>query len=610
MEFIYILFLGAIGIIVAIGIGIELSKDIDEFVISFLFWLLYIITIATFINIILVSNYYLTMRNKTGLQGKEGKPGEDGDTGQSGICDPECRDGICEKEIIKWMTDELKDRSTSPAEIKFDNIYIRSKIKQMCGSDEFKQLAPYNGPKNLIKYIKDIWKIWFDKLYAAGGIQYFENIAAETEFEWNTDNPFSEIKKYDVFYWGLGKQYRPKIVDKCYDSKDGVTINTDVPSSVLYASQTNLFELLGSYDKLFFYRAKQFTYKGAVYYPVGDLVIGPNSTNHDIIIDRKVGQTVFHTSGGDNSEIAKGPNRESIIVTGDVLGPINYNLIWNNDTFWIWRPIAPVGYISLGDVVTLNASPPLKGDKAPIKCVMQSLTKTATPNGNVFWSDPKSNIMMLGFKPNDTGEYVPANINTAETHCYNMFRGIIGKDSYNIPSSDINAQFRYLDITKFDSDVVIGGNISNPALNRDANRIGKGYMNFDKKDSKYSILPYLNLKNSVTLKHTQSENILNGTLVENAISNAYLIKIPNTATSSNKCLNFDGSSITLANCDQEKTNQQFSIIFTGNSSKECKLQYIGDGIGKNKVIKYKSDIFTLVEASEPNDSLYQMFVLS
>ena len=57
MQSIYVLFLGAIGIIIAIGVGLQLSNDIDEFIIYLLFWMLYIISIITFINIILVANY-------------------------------------------------------------------------------------------------------------------------------------------------------------------------------------------------------------------------------------------------------------------------------------------------------------------------------------------------------------------------------------------------------------------------------------------------------------------------------------------------------------------------------------------------------------------------
>ena len=56
-----------------------------------------------------------------------------------------------------------------------------------------------------------------------------------------------------------------------------------------------------------------------------------------------------------------GPARETIIFSGDLKGPINYELLWTNrgrrgNNIWIWRPIAPKNYISLGDVVTTNAN--------------------------------------------------------------------------------------------------------------------------------------------------------------------------------------------------------------------------------------------------------------
>ena len=47
------IFFGIIGIIIAIGVGLEISKGIDEFIIYVLFWIFYIITIITFINIVL-----------------------------------------------------------------------------------------------------------------------------------------------------------------------------------------------------------------------------------------------------------------------------------------------------------------------------------------------------------------------------------------------------------------------------------------------------------------------------------------------------------------------------------------------------------------------------
>ena len=52
----------------------------------------------------------------------------------------------------------------------------------------------------ITNYLKDIWKIWIDLIYNAGGAKYFEMLGGEMEFEWLNENPYTEIKKYDVFY--------------------------------------------------------------------------------------------------------------------------------------------------------------------------------------------------------------------------------------------------------------------------------------------------------------------------------------------------------------------------------------------------------------------------
>jgi hypothetical protein len=602
MQPIYILLFGAIGIIIAIGVGLELSKTIEDFIVYFLFWLLYIITIATFINIIIVVNYYLVMKDKTGTPGTQGPVGDAGDSGDAGLCDPACRDSICENQILDMISTELQKKTTGSSKLRFNNIYIKSKIKQMCASDEFKQLVPYNGPYNLVNYLKDIWKIWFNNLYEAGGSKYFETISAENEFDWLSENPFFEIKKYDVFYWGMGKQYRPKVVNKCYDSIDGNNPDLTSSGSILRVSKTTLYDKLGddsgarAVNRVSFWRPRQFTYKGAVYYPVGDLAIGPSTKNDNIRTTKYVGRISFPLP-------LKGPNRETILVSGDVKGPIDYNLVWKNNSgkqFWIWRPIAPKNYISLGDVITYNANPPLTGEKAPIRCVFQDLTIRATPNGNVLWSSYGSpnaiNTMLLGFKPNTAlGSFEGAN----KANCYNLFRAVVGLNVNNIPASDINGSFYYLDESKYDTEYIIGADVGNPPSNKDANKVGKGYINFPKKDAKYSILPYLNLKNNAVLKHQMTNIKLNAKLIPNAISNAYLI------SKDDKCLNYAEKTVKLDACDEEISSQTFSIIFTGNKKNECKLQHYES----KKIINFKNDLYTLVNENEQTDIEYQMFIM-
>jgi len=604
MNPLYIFLLGAIGIIIAIGVGLELSKGIEEFVIYLLFWMLYIVTIATFINIILVLNYYLSMKDKTGLPGQQGPMGDLGDKGDSGLCDPACRDSICEKTIMDMLQTELKNKTRGSDTVRFNNLYIKSKVSQMCKSDEFKQLSPYNGAYNLINYIKDIWKIWFDMLYEAGGSKYFQNISAETEFEWLDNNPFFEIKKYDIFYWGMGKQYRPQLVDGCYESDNGNT-HSDTNSIIFKVHKTNSYNKLGvdkgseAKNSVSFWRAKQYTENdGNVYYPIGDIAIGPSRANDNFKTKRYVG----------NNQVPRlrGPNRETILVSGDVTSPINYNLIWTNDgyidgtPFWIWRPIAPINYIALGDVVTFSSSPPPTGNNAPIRCVLYSLVIRANPNGNVLWSSYGSptltNILILGFNPNN-GSFV----GSSNSNCYNMFRAVIGLNLNNIPESDINGSFYYLDDNKYDST-----NINSQlrwSNSIDTSKVGKGYKTFPKKDQKYSIMPYLNLKNNAVLTHQMTNTKINAQLIPNAISNAYLLNVGNDTNK--KCLKFNGNAVTIASCDEEISSQIFSIIFTGNKSNECKLQHYDT---KN-FINLKNGLYTLVNSTNQNDKEYQLFIM-
>ena len=614
MEIIYILFFAIIGIIIAIGLGLQLSHDIEDFIIYVLFWMLYIVTIITFVNIILVINYYLNMKNKSGPPGKDGINGKRGSKGDTGLCDPACRDSICEKQINELIINELTNKNNGKA-VKLNNTYIKSKVRQICASDEFKQLAPYNGPQNLINYLKDIWIIWLNIMYESGGMAYFNNVAAEDEFDWLTDNPFNDIKKYDVFYWGMGKQYRPQVINKCYPSTDGNNPDPNATGLIFRASNTTLYDKLGddnnsgSNNDVSFWRARQFTYKGAVYYPVGDVALGPTTTNDSNLQTRHVGIINF-------PQQLIGPNRETIIVSGDgLVGPIYYELKWTNygytdNPFWLWCPIAPVGYISLGDVVTFYGSQPPAGDSAPIRCVPKNITLQIPPNGNRLWSsngsDSPTNVSLLGYVPNDGyGSFVSA----SASNVYNLFRAVPGVGTY-IPPSDINGSFYYLDPNKYNIDLIIGIDKESPSSRIEDIQVGKGYIYKTAKDAKYSVLAYLNLKNNATLTHSVTKTQVSAQLIPDAISNAYLIQV----ISGNiiKCLDYDEQSVTLAECneliDSQTINdkQIFSIIFTGNKTNECKIQHYKS---KN-MIMFKNGLFTLVSPTELSNIENQLFMMS
>ena len=219
----YIIFFTVLGLIIAFAIGINLSSNIDDSVLYFLFWMMYIITIGTLVNIGLSGYYYSVMRVKSGPRGPRGIRGEAGDPGELGECDPECRTGLCQSGILEEIVRRVaieEAKSGVPANERltisaFQNVFIKERIKTMCSSPEYSQLAPYKGEQNLINYIKTIWGDIAVALYKSGGSAYFKTIGAENSWDWVAENPWDEFKKYDIYYWGLGKEYRPVMEEKC-----------------------------------------------------------------------------------------------------------------------------------------------------------------------------------------------------------------------------------------------------------------------------------------------------------------------------------------------------------------------------------------------------------
>lgn len=568
MNILYIIIIAVFGILISIGVGLELSKTIDDTITYLLFWILYVLTIITFINIVVAVYFYLAMKNKQGPPGIQGVMGDRGIVGSTGICDPTCRDNICYNNVLSSINDNLTNLNGGSS-IALNNVYIKGKIKQMCSSNEFKQLAPYNGPMNLINYLNAVWKNWIDALYNAGGQTYFETIGAETEWEWVNNNPFDDIKKYDIFYWGMGPEYRPQLIDKCYKTDENGNI-TGSPQQMLKLSTTDLYDFItnddgiGAYNRASFWRPKKFTYNSITYYPLGDIVIGPDRSNETIKINRHIG--AIHLP-----ESSTGPNRETILVSGDVLGPVNYNLIWSNvnskgNQIWVWRPIGPStrdgDYLALGDIITTTADMPPTGDNAPIRCIPLAMLTKMQANGNVLWSSTGSqvntNLNMLGHVPNN-GVYT----NAYPINAYNLFRAVNGY-STSIPASDINGSFYYI-TQNLDPLSMPGANAGTPPVNLSAHMSGKGYLPSPVKDAKYSILAYLNMKNTAQLTHVKTQTQITINIVPNTTGMIYTITI------NNKCLNNVGGIIRLSTCDSLQMGQIFSLEFTNNIQGQCRL---------------------------------------
>lgn len=226
-----------VGLLLAVVIGISLAANIVEPEIYFLFWLMYIITVATLVNIGFSIYYYTQTKDKRGPRGPRGPRGDTGDSGPSGKCDPGCRNKICTNAILEQMAQQIRQLSADPSFQSADirNVYILKTIRRICNSEQFQQLVPLKGPTALIDYIKGIWHDITMRLYEEGGQRYFKTVGAEQAFDWRTGtNPWDEFKKYGVYYWGLDKGYRPEI----QRIKDG-TVPDDPFTSMLNNNETD-----------------------------------------------------------------------------------------------------------------------------------------------------------------------------------------------------------------------------------------------------------------------------------------------------------------------------------------------------------------------------------
>lgn len=208
-------------VLILLSTGYYLSYKIIEPLEKFFFWILYLLSILTLLSIVLVIFGYLRMRTKSGPRGPKGVKGPQGEIGETGYCDVSCRNNTCQtilyEHIISVLNALDKDNGglgDLKVETDLRNPYIKEKIKSMCLSDEYQKTVPFKGVETLNNYIKSIWTEITTLLYNNGGLNYFRTIGAEYDWDWMDNNPWDEFKKYDIYYWGMGKEYLPRIKEE------------------------------------------------------------------------------------------------------------------------------------------------------------------------------------------------------------------------------------------------------------------------------------------------------------------------------------------------------------------------------------------------------------
>ena len=356
--------------------GLYLTENTDSLIQLILTWVIYTILWTTFINVFLLGYFWSVVKDKTGPVGLRGPLGERGKVGVEGQCSITAGQAYCMKALNDYIDELYKSKSGKSIldeELqKFPNNYLNNKISVMAGSRQYQvllaNLSSDNKPiDNLINYLKSIWSKWFDLIYNGTDVTgvWFTDVYADEQYNWiGETKPFDEIKKYDIYYWGITRNFRPLKAELCRSNPKNLA-NSKFPKHQLSQDknkqvnrlkviQTNDYYKTGdtennddNYDGSFWSPHTQ-TIDGETYYPVGDVMAF--YTNYAF----KYGKTIVGDSSYDAGK-GNGPDIRTILVSGDVVDPLYY--IQSADIHAqhgerIQTPICPKGYTSLGDVVT------------------------------------------------------------------------------------------------------------------------------------------------------------------------------------------------------------------------------------------------------------------
>ena len=138
--------------------------------------------------------------------------------------------------------------------------------------------------------------------------------------------------------------------------------------------------------------------QGRYYYPVGSVWSGLIVEDIDGRPDANKFTPESRETGTGN--IGNGPEKETILVTGDVVDPIDFIKIWNSrgdnegcldcqeTEATIWRPIPPEGYICLGDIVVEGSAKPDTRETTLVKCVPEGCVANI-PLGQKVWDSDR-----------------------------------------------------------------------------------------------------------------------------------------------------------------------------------------------------------------------------
>ena len=395
------LFLSIILFCVYILFGLHITESAEGITQKILIWVIYTILWGTFINVFTLGYFWSVIREKSGPYGLRGPEGETGGEGIKGECSITASQAYCMKSINDYINNLYKIETNkdilNDETQKFPCVYLNEKIQKMAGSRQYQVIVANlsnenKNIENIVNYLKSIWKEWFDLLYNATNPQgkWFEDEYGDENYEWVGNNPFDEIKKYDIYYWGITRDFRPLKAELCRSTS--TYENSKFPKHNykqeprLKIIETNDYKFIatdrksGAYYDASWWRPKYTTFNNETYYPVGDVVI----RQHGIVKggDTQVGDMKFGQRHGN------GPDMKTILVAGDVKDPIRKDtLVWHGSSYWFgsYKYVCPNDYIDMGNIVVSNRRDRNSTINDKIKCVPKDCVEPINNDGNGLW---------------------------------------------------------------------------------------------------------------------------------------------------------------------------------------------------------------------------------
>lgn len=363
---IILLFLFIIGFGIYILIGLQITKDIESLSLTAIYWIAYTIFVITIINVFLIGYFWSVVRKKTGPYGMKGPIGDTGLVGNPGTCTLNSSQSFAIKGILQQL-DKLFQEKQNSSLLKNNNEpindYLNDKISSIITSNQYKITLDYMTSEkipleNLFTYITNIFTIWFNLIYNASDGEWFLDQYADENYEFKTQNPFDEIKKYDLYYWGMIDSFRRLNVEICSDNIDTPMSDKEPRLRIIKSNdyEWNWYDRHSDAERdVITWKLKNVEKNGEVYYPLGVTATNGDGYNGDYLDNYYVYPKDTTTVDGLEMKLneSNGPKLNSILVAGDVKPPVRFDstgvYVGGDDRGWVWRPVAPSGYTCLGD---------------------------------------------------------------------------------------------------------------------------------------------------------------------------------------------------------------------------------------------------------------------